>query len=550
MRSVQQPADDTDGRHCTTWHPGTPGGWAAHVAGVVWAAREAGYPVSGAGRPGRRPGAARQRALVVARAGVRGGHGRSTRCTAPAWSPTSWRSSRCVAENDFVGAPTGMMDQIASLRATAGHALFLDNRSLDVEQVPLDPAPAGLRLLVLNTRVHHGNADGAYGDRRAACERAARLLGVAALRDVAPEDLDDALARASATSCTRRVRHVVTEDARVLDAVTALRAGDWSRLGALMDASHESLRDRLRGQLRGAGRCRGRGPCRRRAGCPDDRRRVRRLARSRWCPSPAWARWARRSSPPLPAVAGPPRTSSRSRPRRAPVATPDRSAQRPPRLSGKRPTWYDLCMAFPRSHRPGSDGERALQAQLGSTDRADRFYDDQVLDHLNPLMRSFVRRQRMFFLATADASGACDNTLRAGPPGFLSVLDSRTVAWPEFRGNGVMASMGNIAREPAGGAAAGRLRRGHRGPARQRAGGTGGRRHDGQGRRAGRLPGRAGRPGSGCGSRSRRPTSTAPSTSRGSPRHRPTRTRPYAGPAPSTTSVPPPACRRDDEAAS
>ena len=90
-----------------------------------------------------------------------------------------------------------MMDQIASLRATAGHALFLDNRSLDVEQVPLDPAGAGLRLLVLDTRVHHANADGAYGDRRAACERAARLLGVAALRDVAAEDLDDALARAS-----------------------------------------------------------------------------------------------------------------------------------------------------------------------------------------------------------------------------------------------------------------------------------------------------------------------------------------------------------------
>jgi predicted pyridoxine 5'-phosphate oxidase superfamily flavin-nucleotide-binding protein len=107
-------------------------------------------------------------------------------------------------------------------------------------------------------------------------------------------------------------------------------------------------------------------------------------------------------------------------------------------------------MAFPRSgtHRPGSDGERALQAQLGSTDRADRFYDDQVLDHLNPLMRSFVRRQKMFFLATSDASGACDNTLRAGPPGCHTVLDSRTVAWPEFRGNGVMASMGNIAENP------------------------------------------------------------------------------------------------------
>jgi uncharacterized protein len=102
----------------------------------------------------------------------------------------------------------------------------------------------------------------------------------------------------------------------------------------------------------------------------------------------------------------------------------------------------------PRSPRPGSDGEHALQARLGTTGRADRFYDDQVLDHLNPLMRSFVRRQRMFFLATADASGACDSTLRAGAPGFLEVLDERTVAWPEYRGNGVTASMGNIAENP------------------------------------------------------------------------------------------------------
>jgi len=98
--------------------------------------------------------------------------------------------------------------------------------------------------------------------------------------------------------------------------------------------------------------------------------------------------------------------------------------------------------------RPGSTGEHELQDRLGTTARADRFYNDQVLDHLNPQMRDFVRRQQMMFLATADAAGECDNTLRAGPPGFIEVIDERTLAWPEFRGNGVMASLGNIAENP------------------------------------------------------------------------------------------------------
>ena len=97
---------------------------------------------------------------------------------------------------------------------------------------------------------------------------------------------------------------------------------------------------------------------------------------------------------------------------------------------------------------PGSAGERALQRQLGTADRADRFYGDQLLDHLNPQMRDFVRRQQMFFLATSDRAGECDNTLRAGPPGFLEVLDDRTLAWPEYKGNGVMASLGNISENP------------------------------------------------------------------------------------------------------
>lgn len=101
-----------------------------------------------------------------------------------------------------------------------------------------------------------------------------------------------------------------------------------------------------------------------------------------------------------------------------------------------------------RQHRPGSEGEHALQRRLGSDSRADRFYDEQVLDHLNERMREFAGQQEMFFLATSDRNGECDSTFRAGPPGFLRVLDERTLVFPEYRGNGVHASLGNIQENP------------------------------------------------------------------------------------------------------
>ncbi|MCY0960646.1 pyridoxamine 5'-phosphate oxidase family protein [Streptomyces sp. H27-H5] len=101
-----------------------------------------------------------------------------------------------------------------------------------------------------------------------------------------------------------------------------------------------------------------------------------------------------------------------------------------------------------RTARPGSLGEHVLQQRTGTTERADRFYAEQVLDRLNTRMRNFVVRQEMFFLATADGYGECDNTLRAGPPGFLHILDDRTLAYPEYRGNGVQASLGNIEENP------------------------------------------------------------------------------------------------------
>ncbi len=99
-------------------------------------------------------------------------------------------------------------------------------------------------------------------------------------------------------------------------------------------------------------------------------------------------------------------------------------------------------------YRPGSAGEHCLQEKFGTTERADRFYDDQVRDRLNARMIEFVGRMDMAFIATSDAHGECDSSFRAGEPGFIHVIDERTVAYPEYRGNGVLASLGNISENP------------------------------------------------------------------------------------------------------
>ncbi|MFG2133532.1 pyridoxamine 5'-phosphate oxidase family protein [Streptomyces sp. NPDC048751] len=96
----------------------------------------------------------------------------------------------------------------------------------------------------------------------------------------------------------------------------------------------------------------------------------------------------------------------------------------------------------------GSAGEHRLQQQLGTADRAARFYDQQVRPCLTLEMRDFIGRQAMVFLATADAHGECDASFRAGPPGFVHVIDDHTLAYPEFRGNGVLASAGNMTENP------------------------------------------------------------------------------------------------------
>lgn len=147
-----------------------------------------------------------------------------------------------LAENEVVGAPTGIMDQSASLLGATDSAVFLDCRSLDAEVVPLGLAKAELSILVMDTRVSHSHATGGYSERRAACEAGAAAMGASSLRDVNVTDLDRAKELLDDVTY-RRVRHVVTENQRVLDTVRALNDEGPLAIGALLDASHVSMRD-------------------------------------------------------------------------------------------------------------------------------------------------------------------------------------------------------------------------------------------------------------------------------------------------------------------
>jgi len=244
--------------------PGQVTGWAAYPAGVAWALEAAGYRVPGA--------------CVAIDSDLPVGAGLSSSAALECATALALTALAGVeipraelvtiarrAENEFVGVPTGVMDQSASLRCQAGHALLLDCRSLGVTQVPFDPGAAAAGLLLINTRARHALADGEYGRRRAECEEAARRLGVPSLRsvdDLAEVDrLDDPVLR-------RRARHVVADDQRVLEVVELLRslpgsapsgaaaaagaagaAGSadaveaYGEIGRLLTAAHASLRD-------------------------------------------------------------------------------------------------------------------------------------------------------------------------------------------------------------------------------------------------------------------------------------------------------------------
>ncbi|ASN53889.1 galactokinase [Sinomonas sp. R1AF57] len=216
-------------------------GWTVYPAGVVWALRQRGVEVPGFD--------------LVLDSNVPLGSGLSSShaiecAVAIALSELSGAQLSTEelvlltrrAENDFVGAPTGIMDQSASLRGTAGHAVFLDCRNQHAELIPFDAPATGLTVLVVDTKVAHSHADGGYANRRAACELGAEVLGVDALRDVASADLAEARGLLDEVTF-RRVRHVVTEDERVLRTVEVLRSEGPAAIGPLLDESHASMRD-------------------------------------------------------------------------------------------------------------------------------------------------------------------------------------------------------------------------------------------------------------------------------------------------------------------
>jgi galactokinase len=230
--------DSTETFRPADLQPGMPG-WQAYVAGVVWALLEAGYRVDGAD--------------LVLTSDVPEGAGLSSSAALECSVLTALADLNDLdiagleraklarrAENVFVGAPTGLMDQAASTLCTSGHALFFDCRTDDAEQVRFDTASAGLEILVLDTKTPHALVDSEYAARRASCEEAAQILGVAALRDIT--DLASALEQLPDPVIRRRVRHVVTENARVLEAVDVLRVSRIADLAPVLDASHASMR--------------------------------------------------------------------------------------------------------------------------------------------------------------------------------------------------------------------------------------------------------------------------------------------------------------------
>jgi galactokinase len=223
--------------------PGAVTGWAAYPAGVAWALSAAGYEVPGAclafdsdvpAGAGLSSSAALECATALALMSL-GGRSVDRRELA---------AIARRAENEFAGVPSGIMDQSASLLSERGRALLLDCRSLETAQVPFDPAAAGARLLLVNTRARHELTAGQYGRRRAECEQAARLLGVPSLRyltDVADADrLTDPVLR-------RRARHVISDDHRVLEVVALLESAApvdaFAEVGRLLTQAHVSLRD-------------------------------------------------------------------------------------------------------------------------------------------------------------------------------------------------------------------------------------------------------------------------------------------------------------------
>lgn len=217
--------------------------WAAYPLGVAWALAHA-AAVSGA--PGVDIAIASDVPIGAGLSSSAAIEGATASALNDLWSTGLDRTALArvgrTAENEAVGAPTGIMDQMASMLGEPDAAIFLDCRSLETQLVPLGVAEAGLAILVIDTRVKHAHSTGGYGERRAACERGAAIMGVPSLRDVSVDDLPRAQGLMDDVTF-RRVRHVVTENQRVLDTVQVLRTEGARGIGELLVASHASMRD-------------------------------------------------------------------------------------------------------------------------------------------------------------------------------------------------------------------------------------------------------------------------------------------------------------------
>ena len=243
LRSAQVPAEPVTVT-LGSLAPGTVTGWAAYPAAVAWALRDAGYPIPGATLDvysdlpigaGLSSSAGLECSTALALTGLAG-------LSIPRRELVEIARR---AENEFIGVPSGIMDQSASLLCQAGHALLLNCKTLETSQVPFDPAAAGVGLLVINTQAEHAHADGDYARRRAECEEAARQLGVPFLGSLTDAD---AASRLADPALRGRARHVITDNARVRAAVDLLRSasarpGVYREIGVLLTQAHRSLRD-------------------------------------------------------------------------------------------------------------------------------------------------------------------------------------------------------------------------------------------------------------------------------------------------------------------
>ncbi|MDJ0395094.1 galactokinase [Rhodococcus sp. G-MC3] len=223
-----------------TARPGDVDGWSAYPAGVVWALAGSGHPVVGgtmevsSGVPigaGLSSSAALECAVLLA----------MNAATDTNLDRIDVARIAQRGENDFVGAPTGLMDQLASLHGEVDRALLIDFDDSSVRPVVFDPAANGLALLVVNSNAAHQHSTGEYASRRESCTRAAHALGLGSLRRA--QGVEGVLDRIEDEVDRRRARHILTENQRVLDCAAAMSAGDFRRVGDLMIRSHASMRD-------------------------------------------------------------------------------------------------------------------------------------------------------------------------------------------------------------------------------------------------------------------------------------------------------------------